>query len=109
MNRCKITEQSQKPASWLNPRRRLNVERLIQFLKWNGTKVFFDDSRYDQFRDDYRVDRYVIDQAIDDAYALGLCEIRMVGNIPIVHLLGDDIDSTPAVEPRFVLVTGGGR
>lgn len=56
------------PADWLNPRRRLNAERLVAYLAWNGRKAILTPDRYADVQDDLRLDRYAVDQAADDLY-----------------------------------------
>ena len=85
------------PADWLNPRRRLYCERLINFLWWHGSKVYFDAARYYDCQRDLRCDKYAIDAAIDDLYQLGNVDLVIAGDVPVVHLLDGNLDrcSTP--------------
>lgn len=82
------------PADWLNPRRRLYAEAFLEWLAWNGGKVYLDWRAYADLRDDLRMYRQQADVAIDDLYALGCINLTLthLGGIPVVYQLTTDID-----------------
>src|SRR5262245_25548684 len=64
-------------GAWLSPRRKLYAERLLAHLTWHGRKVYFDDRAYGDVHGDDGLDRFAVNQAIDDLYALGLVDVQM--------------------------------
>lgn len=88
--------QQTPPAAWLNPRRRLQAEAVVDYLRWHGCKITLTAERYDQMRGDFRtehLDRYQVDQAVDDLWSLGCVEIRPINaSVVSVRLLSDDLD-----------------
>ncbi|HEY8750015.1 MAG TPA: hypothetical protein VIM11_18670 [Tepidisphaeraceae bacterium] len=107
MNRCVIQHQKQGPADYLNPRRRMIAEQMIAYFKWHGCKVILDSDNYWRISDELKLDRYMVDGAIDDLYALGLVAITGSGRVYSVRLLTDDLDQAPNTpKPRFASVGG---
>ena len=82
-----------RPADWLNPRRRLNCQRLVAYLIWHGRKIYLDDGRYFDLAADENMDKFQVDAAIDDLFVLGMVEVSMIGDMPCVKLLADNIDA----------------
>ena len=66
--------------NWLNPRRQLNVDRLLSHLAWHGGKLFLDAEQYGELRADFGIERHAVDLAADDAYALGYIDMRLGRN-----------------------------
>lgn len=97
------------PGNWLNPRRRWYAERLAAYVAWNGRKVFLTPDRYADIRADTALDRWAVDQAADDLFALGCITLTLAGETCVLTLLSDDLDALatgPAHvsrNPRFAL------
>jgi hypothetical protein len=84
---------SRSPVSeWLNPRRRMNAETVLEYIRWHGRKVLFKDDAYSDLRQDSRLDPYAVDTALDDLFRLGCVHISMVGTVQSVSVLSEDID-----------------
>jgi hypothetical protein len=59
----------------LNPRRARNVEALMEYLYWHGLSVTLDAAGYDDLAA-VGLPPHTADQAADDAYMLGIVEMR---------------------------------
>ena len=75
------------PSDRLNPRRQLYADRLLDYLAWNGRKVFLTPDRYRNVCDETKLSRFAIDQAADDCFELGWINIAMAGEIQVLTLL----------------------
>lgn len=76
----------------LSPRRKLYLQRLLDFLKWHGRKVLFDEGKYLDIEHEQNLDRFGTNQAIDDGFALGLVDCTMAGGRQLVLLLSDRLE-----------------
>jgi hypothetical protein len=80
----------------LSPRRKLNAQRFLDYLHWHGRRLRLDDHAYADLRGDrwpaFGVDRYVVNQAVDDLYALGLVEIRFGGGVQVIVALSAEVE-----------------
>ena len=95
---------SPKPPAivdWLNPRRRSHCERLVQVIVLLGGKVYLPD-HYHRISARTGLDRYQVDRAVDDSFALGLVDVREAGAGWCVEVLSVDLEW--ATSPN-----GGGR
>jgi hypothetical protein len=90
-------------VDWLNPRRRRNCQKLIDYIAWHGRKIYLDDIRYFDLATDENMDNFQVDAAVDDLFALGIVEVVMIGDMPCVKLIFDDIDLALVQRPRFAL------
>ena len=83
-------------GDWLNPRRRLHVETLIYFLAWHGCRQWLDSRFYADIQAEHRLYRAQVDQAINDAFELGLITMRPAGGTFVIELVAEDSDAPPA-------------
>jgi hypothetical protein len=113
---------TEHPGNWLNPLRRDCAERLLHFIQWHGgNKLFLDAERYADLHVDTGMDRYAVDLAADDLYALGCITIRQKpGAHTVLEVLSWNLDGasdgpksalTPASAPLTpnVVVSRSGR
>lgn len=84
------------PAHWLNPRRRLHVEIILEYLPLHGAKIHLSpgDEHYAALLAERQIHQHQVDAALDDAYELGLIDITAwFDGSCFVHLLSRDIDA----------------
>src|SRR5262245_864540 len=79
----------------LSPRRKLCAERLLEYLHVHGRKVYFDRRRYANLACAPGLDRFAANQAIDDLCALGLVNVRMIGDMQVVRVIRIEQKSPP--------------
>ncbi|HEY8665646.1 MAG TPA: hypothetical protein VIL86_03230 [Tepidisphaeraceae bacterium] len=75
------------PLSRLNPRRRLLAEHLAEFIFFRGGRLHLSSDGYCGLREQWGMDRCAVNQAADDLYALGLAEMRMIGDMPVLAMV----------------------
>lgn len=76
----------------LSPRRKLYAERLLNYILDHSGKILVDEGVYADLREDRGIDRYGAHQALDDLYALGLIDLRMVGEMQVAQALARSIE-----------------
>lgn len=86
-NQCHSTD-----GATLSPRRKLYAQRFLTYVCWHGRKCLLTSATYDQLRVEQQLDRFSVNQAIDDLYALGLIDERMAGETQVVIALTHTLD-----------------
>lgn len=86
------------PANWFHPRRRRDAQRVAEYLAFHGHKVYLPGA-YEGIQEWARLDRYHVDQALDDLYALGNIDRREAGDGEAVELLDYDLDRAAKTAP----------
>jgi hypothetical protein len=81
----------------LSPRRKLYAQRLLTLLcrdraRWRDGEVRLVPATYDLIFDELELDRFSVNQAVDDLYALGLVDVRLSGTTQVVNPLAADIE-----------------
>lgn len=78
----------------LSPRRKLYAQRLLDHLQWHGRRVLLDELRYADLAADPQcsLDRFAVNQAVDDLYALGLVDVRLAGGLQLVIALAENVE-----------------
>lgn len=79
-------------ATWFNPRRRMNAEKLVDYLRQYGLKCWLNDWGYPHLEKYADLEPWHIDQAVDDLYTLGAVDVRATGNGAAVELLVESLD-----------------
>lgn len=81
---------------------------MLDYVLYHCSKVYIEDRTYREIRDEWMtrgMERYQIDQAIDDLYSLGVVDMTVNGDRVTVTALADSIDAniatpSPAPAPR---------
>jgi hypothetical protein len=81
----------------LSPRRRLYAQNSLDFLwrdraRWREGQVRIDADTYARIADELELDRFSVNQAIDDLFALGMIDVRLSGTTQIVTPLAANIE-----------------
>ena len=107
--RAPVPHWPTNPGDWFSPRRRHHVEVLVYYLAWGGCRAWLDRKFYADLLDDHRLYRHQVDQAIDDAFELGMITIRPSGGTWVIELLNNDVDDLPHAPQPHHRVNGNGH
>ena len=81
----------------LSPRRKLYAQLILDFLRrdrarWREGEVRMGAGTYAVISDELDLDRFAVNQAVDDLFALGLIDVRLSGETQLVTPLADSIE-----------------
>jgi len=61
----------------LSPRRRMNIQKLLDFCWWHGQKIYADEKTLALLADEQGLDVFDTKSAIDDAFAIGVVNVSL--------------------------------
>ena len=76
----------------MNPLQRQNAERFVEYLKWNGRKIYLRPEVYADLREHSRLYYCDVQQVISCLHRIGCIDIQTGGAWAVVQLLSDDVD-----------------
>lgn len=83
-----------RPAYLYNARRRRNAEWLIDYLARHSGKVYISPDNRAEVEAEIGLDKYAVEQAIDDLREAGNIDARIRGDYEVIELLSGHLDRT---------------
>ena len=81
----------------LSPRRKLYAQLVLEFLcrdraRWNTGAVWLVHETYVAIADELELDRFAVNQAVDDLFMLGLIDVHLSGKTQVITPLAANIE-----------------